>query len=75
MQEVFALKFGKPQDAEEFKKAFDVAKEEMRKFVDTCESLRISRSAFYYARTYHARGLQDGVYTRKVGVVDWGFVT
>jgi hypothetical protein len=32
-EEVFALKFGKPQDAEEFKKAFDEAKKEMRAFV------------------------------------------
>ena len=32
-EEVFALKFGKPQDAEEFKQAFDEAKKEMRAFV------------------------------------------
>ena len=32
-EEVFALKFGKPQDAEEFKAAFDEAKKEMRAFV------------------------------------------
>jgi hypothetical protein len=32
VQEVFALKFGKPQDAEEFKKAFDEAKTAMKKF-------------------------------------------
>ena len=32
-QEVFALKFGKPQDAEEFKKAFDEAKKAMKAFV------------------------------------------
>ena len=32
-EEVFALKFGKPQDAEEFKKAFDEAKKAMKAFV------------------------------------------
>ncbi len=32
-EEVFALKFGKPQDAEEFKAAFGDAKKEMRAFV------------------------------------------
>eukprot|EP00624_Nannochloropsis_granulata_P002848 evm.model.NODE_24622_length_62854_cov_30.334282.3 len=32
-EEVFALKFGKPQDAEEFKAAFDEAKKAMRAFV------------------------------------------
>ena len=32
-EEVFALKFGKPQDAEEFKAAFDEAKKAMKSFV------------------------------------------
>jgi len=32
-EEVFALKFGKPQDAEEFKAAFDEAKKAMKAFV------------------------------------------
>ncbi|GAB5035405.1 ran-specific gtpase-activating [Nannochloropsis oceanica] len=32
-EEVFALKFGKPQDAEEFKTAFDEAKKAMKAFV------------------------------------------
>lgn len=32
-QEVFALKFGKSEDANEFKKHFEAAKEEMKAFL------------------------------------------
>lgn len=40
-EEVFALKFGKPQDAEEFKTAFDEAKKAMKAFV-------AGKSYFYF---------------------------